>query len=233
MELAGDAARAARDWPAARAAAERAAELYLEEGRPQAAADAYVRAARALEEGAASAAGELYARALRWLEDAGKEGASADVYRAAAALAVRRERWAEAAATLARLAAAAGGAGARAAAAKASLGAVVVWLRAGDGAAAWATYQDALGVDAFRSSDEAFAADALVEAYRGADAAAAVPAAVKQHPAFLHVDNFIARLAKKLPEGGAEGAARVAAGLGGGGGAGGAAAAGESDEDLT
>jgi hypothetical protein len=45
-------------------------------------------------------------------------------------------------------------------------GAVVTHLYAREAKAAWLLFQDALAVDCFVSSEEAFAADALFEAYR-------------------------------------------------------------------
>ena len=47
-------------------------------------------------------------------------------------------------------------------------GAVVTALYGQDTASAWACYQDALGIDAFVSCDEAFLADGLFAAYRSA-----------------------------------------------------------------
>lgn len=44
-------------------------------------------------------------------------------------------------------------------------GAVVTWLYAGDAKMAWQTYQDAMEVEVFGSSQEAYAVDALFEAY--------------------------------------------------------------------
>ena len=44
----------------------------------------------------------------------------------------------------------------------------MTWLWAGDAEKAWLTFQDAMGVEAFAHTEEAFAADALFEAYRWA-----------------------------------------------------------------
>lgn len=225
-ERAADIARDARDWGQLQQLTARTAELYLEEGRPAAAAEALAKAARALEEVDAGAAAGLYAQAVGWLEDSGKDSLAGDTYRQAIAHLLRSQRWADAVVMLARFAASCGASGARASQAKAYLSSVVVWLHAGDAAQAWASYQDALAVDAFASSDEAFAAEAVLGAYRGGDAAA-VAAAVKAHHAFGHLDSQLARLAKRLPQGADLG--RMAAQLGG------QAGGGEEDaeEDLT
>ncbi len=50
--------------------------------------------------------------------------------------------------------------------------------------------QDAMGVDSFASSDGAFAAEALFEAYRSGDAAE-IQNCVKEHNAFLELDNQV------------------------------------------
>lgn len=42
---------------------------------------------------------------------------------------------------------------------------MVTWLYAGDAKMAWQTYQDAMEVEVFGSSQEAYAVDALFEAY--------------------------------------------------------------------
>lgn len=216
--------------------------------------------------------------------------------RMAVAHAVRCGQWQDAVDLELRFAASCEGSGARNSQAKAFLGAVVVWLHAGQAKQAWAVYQvprkgwgfegggrvcsgiagrgleggggfcsgiagrgrgvrhalvhhlkslppmesgtpvparlpdqDALAVDAFSSSDEAFAAEALFNAYR-TGIAANVAAAIKQHPCFLHMDASVARLAKKLHEGAVQ---AIEAALPGGPGAVDVAVAANGEEDLT
>jgi len=231
MEKAAEMACECRDWAGVHDCTGRAAELYLEEGRQTSAADAAAKSARALEEVDPAGASLLYRQALGWLEDAGKDTMAADTYRQAISHLLRQQQWADAVTTLLRFAASCQASKARLSQCKAYLGAVVVWLYAGDATQAWAAYQDALSVDEFASSDEAFAADELLAAYRAADAEA-IAAALKRHHAFTHLDNQVAKLAKKLPAPGTN-VGQMAGQLGGGGGGFGGKAAEEEEEDLT
>lgn len=147
---------------------------------------------------------------------------------------MRNGRYADAGALLMRFGAACDGVGARASQCKAYLGAVVAWLSAGDAAGAWRAFQDAMGVEAFSGSDEAFAADALFEAYAGGKAEA-VRALAQAKPAFKNLDTALGRLALRLPAGGDVDAMAVQIRdlMGGGDGAGGGGGGGgESDEEL-
>jgi len=226
MEKAGEAARDMRQWADTRSCFQSSAELYLEEGRPGSAAEAVVKGAKALEEPDPAAATELYLQAIGWLEDSEKDVTAGETFRMAIAHLVRSQRWAEAASVSLRYASSCDRAGARHSLCKAYLGAVVIWLFAADASQAWLTYQDALAVSEFSSSDEAFAAEALFEAYKSADAEA-VAAAVKSHSAFSHLDNCNARLARRLPQGDVVAMATALGGSGAGGG-------GEpAEEDLT
>lgn len=229
MEKAGEAAKELGMWADVEAHYSRAAQLYAEEGRPSAAAEAAARGARALEERQPEMSQEMYRKAVEWLEDAGKDAMAGDIFRQAVAQLVRAGKWADAVGMLLRFAVACDGMGARNSECKAYLGAVVVWLHAGKANNAWATYQDALGVDNFMSSDEAFAADALFDAYRSGDPAA-IQAAVKRSAVFSNLDNQVARLARKLPQGDL---AVQAVQLGGSGGGAGVAIDEEGEEDLT
>ncbi|KAL6771486.1 SNAPG1 [Auxenochlorella protothecoides x Auxenochlorella symbiontica] len=228
-EKAADIARAQSDAAGIESCSLAAAEQYCGEGRLPAAADAAVKGARALETLAPEVATKLYAKAIEWLEDSGKDGTSGDTYRLAIAHAVRGARWEVAGPLLLRFAASCDAAGASSSQAKAYLGAVVVWLSAARPKEAWAVYQDALAVSAFCTSNEAFAAEALFDAYRTAFPAA-VAAAVSGNQAFLHLDNQLARLAKKLGEGPV---AEIEAALPGGGGPPRLQAAEAGEEDLT
>jgi gamma-soluble NSF attachment protein len=140
---------------------------------------------------------------------------------------LRSQQWTDAVAMLLRFAVACQSTGASNSQCKSYLGAIVVWLYAENAKQAWLTYQDALAVDAFISSDEAFAADALLAAYRTGDETA-VASTVKSNPVFNYLDNQVARLAKRLPKGDVR---TMGPGLGGGM----AAAGGDEgrEEDLT
>ena len=212
----------------------KAAELFLEEGRPNTASEAVVKAAKSLESVDPAAASKLYDQALEWIEDGGKEGLAADTYRSAIGHAVRSERWAVAVAILVRFAAACLNINAMNSLCKSYLGAVVVWLHAGDANAAWCTYQDALGVVEFNTSQEAVAAEELFHAYRAADSEAIAGVVSSQH-CYTHLEPCIARLAKKLPgkEQNLQKMAQQLMGSGGGGGGFGGEIDENGEEDLT
>lgn len=198
MERAGEVARDSGDSEEITCCYRRAADFFLEEGRPASAAEAVVTAAKSLEMKDPATASKLYTQALEWLEDAGKDALSLDYYRQAAALAVTRAHWADAVAILLRFAAVCERSNATNSLCKSYLGAVVVWLYAGEGRPAWQTYQDALSVTEFSTSEEALAAEELLEAYRDANVEA-VAGVIKRRHCFTHLDPYLARLAKKLP----------------------------------
>ena len=232
MERAGEMSRDAGNYNEVQVCFRRAAELYLEEGRPNTASEAIVKAAKSLESVDPPAASKLYDQALEWIEDGGKEGLAADTYRSAIGHAVRSERWAEAVAILVRFAAACLNINAMNSLCKSYLGAVVVWLHAGDANAAWCTYQDALGVVEFNTSQEAVAAEELLNAYRAADSEAIAGVVSSQH-CYTHLEPCIARLAKKLP-GKQENLQKMAQQLmGSGGGSFGGEVDENGEEDLT
>ena len=231
MERAGEAARGLEDWQEVEACYTRAAELYMEEGKLDAAAESMVTAAKAMEAPDPKTASKLYQQAIEWVEDAGKQGIASDVYRNAVAHAVRSQRWAEAVSILVRFAAASLSINATNSLCKSYLGAVVLWLYAGDANAAWCTYQDALGVTEFNVSQEAVAAEELINGYRNADKDEIAHVLKRQH-CFTHLDPTIARLARKLPECGNLSA--MALQIGGSGAIGGALGEEEEgEEDLT
>ena len=231
MERAGEVARDAKDWPEVGGCYRRAAELYLEEGRPAQAAEAVATAARALEDPDPTTATKLYAQAIEWVEDGGKEGLSADIYRSAIAHSIRASSWAEAVALLLRFAAACLNVNATNSLCKSYLGAVVVWLYAGNANAAWCTYQDALSVTEFSVSQEALAAEDMLNGYRAGDRTSIELVVSRQH-CFTHLEPCVARLAKKLPTGGDDELHAMALVVGGSGGGGGGGEDGE-EEDLT
>ncbi|KAK9815390.1 hypothetical protein WJX72_002807 [[Myrmecia] bisecta] len=207
----------------------RAAGYYAEAGRGQAAAEALAKGARAMEASDPKVANELYLEAVEALEADGKEGQAADIFRQAIGNSIRQQRWGDATGMLMRYALACESSKARSSQCKAYLGAVVVWLYAQDASQAWATYQDALGVDNFTSCEEAFAADALFDAYKTGDAEEVRKVLAAKH-IFKDLDNQVARLALKLPVGDVVSMAAV---LGGGKQPMSAIADGLDEDDLT
>ncbi|KXZ43559.1 SNAPG1 protein [Gonium pectorale] len=175
-----------------------AADSYMECGKPTTAGECLTRGARVLEEGCPEEASRLYFDALDVYESSEREAYSADAFRYAAAFLVKAGRWEDAVGVLMRFGAVSDKMGARHSQNKAYLGAVVVWLWAGDAARAWASFQDAMAVEAFAASEEAFAADALFEAYRENDPDA-VARVVASKPLFKHLDHAVGRLAARLP----------------------------------
>eukprot|EP00879_Flechtneria_rotunda_P005030 GHRR01005306.1.p1 GENE.GHRR01005306.1~~GHRR01005306.1.p1 ORF type:complete len:315 (+),score=87.96 GHRR01005306.1:217-1161(+) len=177
-----------------------AGSFFAQAGRLSAAADALSRGAKSLEDKAPHEASTLYLEAIEHYETDGKETQASDVFRQAIALLVRRQAWADAVSMCMRFAQACDGASARSSQSKAYLGAIVVWLYAGEPKQAWQVFQDVLGVESFTKSDDAFAADALFMAYQTGEAAK-VQAVVQSKAAFKQLDNQLARLAVKLPQG--------------------------------
>lgn len=95
---------------------------------------------------------------------------------------------------------------------KSYLSAVVVYLYSENGKLAWQTYQDALDVPEFASSDQAFAAEDVISAYRS-KSKEAIESAISRHACFKFLDNCIARLVKNLTK---TDVTKTAEGLGGG-----------------
>lgn len=197
LEKAADLSRESKDCSEIEDLYSQCADLYLEEGRPQAAAEAITRAAGALSETNPTVATRLFSQAIEWLEECGKDGTNPDVYRQAIAHAVRNALWNDAASFLLRFAVSSYSAGAMASMSKSYLGAVLVWLYAENGKNAWDTYQDALGVNEFASSDQAFAAEDLITAYR-TQSLEAIQSALTSHSCFKHLDNCLAKLTRML-----------------------------------
>ncbi len=173
------------------------AELYVEADRPQTAAGAASRGACKLSETDVAKSSKLHALAIKWLEESGKEGQSPDIYRQAALHAVRSQLWADAIRVELGLALSAYNARAYSTSCKAYLAAIVIGLYGEDGKTAWSTYQDALAVPEFASSDQAFAAQDLVQAVASGDKSV-IEACVTRNPCFGFLDNCIVRLAKKM-----------------------------------
>ncbi|GBF87878.1 gamma-soluble NSF attachment protein [Raphidocelis subcapitata] len=238
LETASQISKDLGDWAQVAEFARQAASAFAQAGRPTAGADALSRGAKQLEEASPSDAHALYSEALDMYEVDGKEGQASDVFRQAAACLVRNGKFSDAAALLMRFGQACESVNARSSQCKAYLGAVVALLYAGDAREAWqarVVFQDALAVDAFSGSEEAFAADALFLAYAGG-AADAVRGVVQSKAPFRQLDTALGRLAAKLPVGDFEPQARAAKDLVGGGDGGGGGGAGPcgggSDDEL-
>jgi len=201
LERAAELARETEQYAELESLYIRCTEMYLEEGRPETAAEAAARAGSYLSEVNPDAASQMYAKAIEWLEDSGKDGTSSDTYRQSISYAVVNEKWSEAVRMSLKLAASACANRAYATMSKAYLGAVVILLYAECGEEAWKTYQDALGVNEFISSDQAFAADALISAFHAADngiGGCVIDEVIRGNSCFRFLDTCIGRLAKKL-----------------------------------
>ncbi|GIL76647.1 hypothetical protein Vretimale_8842 [Volvox reticuliferus] len=175
-----------------------AGDYYMECGKPTAAGEVLARGARVLEDVDPEEAERLYYDSLDVYESSEREAYAVDAFRAAIAFLLRRERWADAVEVLMRFGAISDKVGATNTQNKSYLGAVVTWLWAGDAEAAWSTFQDAMAVDSFANSNEAFAADALFEAYRSKNEEA-ISSLVKSKAIFKQLDHQVARLATRLP----------------------------------
>ena len=236
LERAADLAKDSRQYERAYALYIDCAELYVEAGRAQTAAEAASRGASALSEVDASKASKLHAKAIRWLEESDKEGQYPDVYRQAALHAVRSRQWSDAIQAELALALSAYTAGSYSTACKAYLAAIVVGMYSENGKAAWQTYQDALDVPEFSSSDQAFAAQDLFQAISTADPSV-VDECVERTSCLKFLDNCIVRLLKgigsstdlrKTARGLPDGVRMIVGGPAGGGGGGGVS---DGDED--
>jgi hypothetical protein len=198
LEKAADIAKENRDYDKMHALYLDCAELYVEAGRPQSAADAASRGATALSDVDPAKASALHAKAIRWLEESGKDGQCPDIYRQAVLHGIRSQQWSDAIKFELGLALSSYNARAYSTACKAYVSAIIVGLYAGQGKTAWQTYQDALDVPEFASSDQAFAAQDLFQACAARDAGA-IGACVERNSCLGFLDNCIVRLLKKLP----------------------------------
>eukprot|EP00192_Tetraselmis_astigmatica_P014180 CAMPEP_0117672696 /NCGR_PEP_ID=MMETSP0804-20121206/14053_1 /TAXON_ID=1074897 /ORGANISM="Tetraselmis astigmatica, Strain CCMP880" /LENGTH=315 /DNA_ID=CAMNT_0005481337 /DNA_START=75 /DNA_END=1022 /DNA_ORIENTATION=- len=180
----------------------RAAEMFIEAGRPLQGADSLRKGAQLLESTDPIRALDLGCEGLDMLEENQDSGPrNPDMYLEVINMAVRSKDWGRAVVLLLRFGEFCHNTNAHTSMAKCYLGAVVIQLYAGEAREAWATFQDVLGVDAFMTSSAAQAADRLFDAYRTCDADQ-VRDCVKSNPPFQHgLDNAIGRLAKKLPVG--------------------------------
>ncbi|KAG1655475.1 hypothetical protein FOA52_008669 [Chlamydomonas sp. UWO 241] len=238
LEACAEVARSSGDFSRAAAYVDRAADAYCSSGRVTAGADALSRGGRLLEGSDPLASAHLYARACGIWEEEEKEALGLDVFRACASAYVRAGRSREGAQALERLARACSNAGSSNSMQKAQLGAVVAYLHAADGVAAWGAFQAASSSEG-AGGEELGAAEALLMAYRSGSEDA-VHACVSSRAIFKLLDNGAARLAFALPVGdmaamaGQVEAAMGVASAGGGGGSapgGGDAAGGGAEQE--
>lgn len=198
LEQCAELTKQSGDWAAVGSYFQQAAQLYVEAGKATTGADCLARGAKGLEDKDSDLANTLYENALDIYENEGKESVAADLYRQASASLVRSQKYAAAVSMLLRFGATCEKSGASQSLVKSYLGAIVIWLYAGDAKQAWQVYQEVLGVDMFATSDEAFAADALFEAYRSGNAEL-IRKVVASKTVFKFLDASIGRLAMKLP----------------------------------
>nr|XP_027087193.1 gamma-soluble NSF attachment protein [Coffea arabica] len=107
MESAATVAKELGNWREVADFYRRASELYIECGRSQPASDALAKGARALEDALPEDAVKLYIDACETLEEDGKEQMAFDLYRAAASVYLKLEKYTDAATVLLRWALAA------------------------------------------------------------------------------------------------------------------------------
>ncbi|KAB2026928.1 hypothetical protein E1A91_D06G261400v1 [Gossypium mustelinum] len=199
MESAAALAKELRNWTEVIDFYRRASELYMQCDRPQPASDSLAKAARALEDALPDDAVQLYTDACVILEDDGKEQMAFDLYRAAASVYVKLEKFTDAATFLLRLGLAADKCNARNSQCKAYLSAIIVYLYAHDLKQAEKCYNDCSQIDAFLRSDQNRCASKLLSAYTEGDVEEIKR--VAQSSTISNLDNVIIKLARKLPTG--------------------------------
>ncbi|KAG4143866.1 hypothetical protein ERO13_D06G219300v2 [Gossypium hirsutum] len=199
MESAAALAKELRNWTEVIDFYRRASELYMQCDRPQPASDSLAKAARALEDALPDDAVQLYTDACVILEDDGKEQMAFDLYRAAASVYVKLEKFTDAATFLLRLGLAADKCNARNSQCKAYLSAIIVYLYAHDLKQAEKCYNDCSQIDAFLRSDQNRCASKLLSAYTEGDVEEIKR--VGQSSTISNLDNVIIKLARKLPTG--------------------------------
>ncbi|XP_021746017.1 gamma-soluble NSF attachment protein-like [Chenopodium quinoa] len=199
MESAAAMAKELGSWNEVADFYRRASELYIECGRSQPASDALAKGARALEESMPEEAARLYVSACEILEEDEKEQMAFDLYRAAASVYIKLEKYEDAAATLLRLGLAADKSNAKNSQCKAYLSAIIVYLYTHDFKQAEKCYNDCLQTDAFMDSDQFRLASKLLSAYREGDIEEIKR--VAQSSTISNLEHVIIRLARKLPTG--------------------------------
>lgn len=199
MESAAALAKELGNWNEVADLYRKASELYIECSRPQPASDALAKAARAVEDAVPDVAVQLYTDACVVLEDDGRDQMAFDLYRAAAAVYIKLEKYTDAAAFLLRLGLAADKCSATNSQCKAYLSAIIVYLYAHDFKQAEKCYNDCSQVDAFLSSDQNRCASKLLSAYAEGDVEEIKK--VAQSSTVSQLENVIIRIARKLPTG--------------------------------
>ncbi|XP_044507464.1 gamma-soluble NSF attachment protein-like [Mangifera indica] len=199
MESAAGLAKELSNWTEVADFYRKASELYTECGRPQPASDALAKGARVLEDAAPDNAIQLYTDACEILEEDGKEQMAFDLYRAAANIYIKLEKYTDAAAFLLRLGLAADKCNATNSQCKAYLSAIVVYLYGHDFKQAEKCYNDCSQIDAFLRSDQSRCASKLLSAYTEGDVEEIKR--VAKSSTISNLDNTIIKLARKLPTG--------------------------------
>ncbi|XP_071922129.1 gamma-soluble NSF attachment protein-like [Coffea arabica] len=199
MESAATVAKELGNWREVADFYRRASELYIECGRSQPASDALAKGARALEDALPEDAVKLYIDACETLEEDGKEQMAFDLYRAAASVYLKLEKYTDAATVLLRWALAADKCNATHSQCKAYLSAIIVYLYAHDFQQAEKCHNDCCQIEAFLNSDQNRCANKLLSAYSDGDVEEIKR--VAQSSTISNLDHAIIRHARKLPMG--------------------------------
>ncbi|XP_071920911.1 gamma-soluble NSF attachment protein [Coffea arabica] len=199
MESAATVAKELGNWREVADFYRRASELYIECGRSQPASDALAKGARALEDALPEDAVKLYIDACETLEEDGKEQMAFDLYRAAASVYLKLEKYTDAATVLLRWALAADKCNATHSQCKAYLSAIIVYLYAHDFQQAEKCHNDCCQIEAFLNSDQNRCANRLLSAYSDGDVEEIKR--VAQSSTISNLDHAIIRHARKLPMG--------------------------------
>mmetsp|Transcript_17378 Transcript_17378/g.29773 ORF Transcript_17378/g.29773 Transcript_17378/m.29773 type:complete len:336 (+) Transcript_17378:26-1033(+) len=207
MESAAELCKQQKMWEKVAEYYKNAAEYYITAGKFTTGADCLMRGARSIDEVDVEQAMTMLFDAIDIYENDTQTSNGQDVFRQATSTAVKAQRWHEAVDVQMRYASYCDRTGARSSQCKCYLGAIVTHLYAKEAKAAWMLFQDALAIDVFVSSEEAFTADALFSAYKSGDEEL-VRQVVKKKSIFKELDNQVARLAVKLPPGRIEKMAR-------------------------
>ncbi|PNY05354.1 gamma-soluble nsf attachment [Trifolium pratense] len=199
MESAGAMSKELRNWREVGDFYRRASELYIECGRSQAASDALAKGARALEDSQPEEAIKLYTDACTILEEDGGEQMTFDLYRAAASVYIKQEKYTDAASFLLKLGLAADKCNATNSQTKAYLSAIIVYLYAQDFKQAEKCYNDCSQIDGFLRNDHGRCASKLLAAFKDGDIEEIKR--ITQSSIISNLDHVIIRLARKLPMG--------------------------------
>lgn len=188
-----------------------AADLYFGVGRLPAGAGALCNGGKALQQTDPEQASILFNKALDTITQNDERGTAApDIFRQIIGHELKQENWEGAAGQLLKFGEFCEEKKMAASQNRCYLGAVVVWLHAGDGKQAWLSFQDCISISSFAHSEEGRAAERLINAYRN-NSADEVKEVIKKNACFQFLDTPVGRLAVKLPRGDVE---PVAKGLG-------------------